>query len=177
AVDAGNDLEFALVDFAFVAGDGAIFALGKNHTRKGADRFFDDVTTRREHRPGSIGERLAAFVADQLKRDRGSTVGHSDVGQLAGLHANVGAHDGIGIAIVRDDVVSALRHHDYVAGRDMLGDRTTIAGFELATFVHIERDLAGRNADVAHLAFDAQSAGRQFELLVHRRPAQIDRPD
>ena len=47
AVDAGNDLEFALVDLAFITGNGAIFALGKNHTRKGANRFLDDVTTRR----------------------------------------------------------------------------------------------------------------------------------
>src|SRR6478609_5710670 len=149
AVDAGNDLKFALVDLAFIAGNGAIFALGENHARKGANRFLDDVTTRRQHRPGRVGERLAAFVADQLERDRRSTVGHRDVGELAGLHANIGTHDGIGIAVIRHDVVSALRHHDDVSGRNMLGDGTTIAGFELAAFVDVKRDMAARDTDGA----------------------------
>src|SRR6476646_4567754 len=167
AVDAGNDLKFALVDLAFIAGNGAIFALGENHARKGTNRFLDDVTTRRQNRPSRVGERLAAFVADQLERDRRSTVGHRDVGELAGLHANIGTHDGVGIAIIRHDVVSALRHHDDVAGRDMLGNRTAVAGFELAAFVDVERDLAARNAHIADLAFDAQSTGGQFEFLVH----------
>ena len=176
-IDAGNDLEFALVNFAFVASNSAIFALGENHTRKGADRFLDDVAARREHRPGRVGERLAALVADQLERDRGGTMGDRDVGQLAGLHANVGAHDRICVTVVRHDVVSALRHHDHITRRDVFGDRTTIAGLELATFIDVERNLAGRNAHIADLAFDAQPAGRQIEIFVHGCPAQVDRLD
>ncbi len=48
------------IDLALVAGDGAVFALGQNHAREGADRFLDDVAAGREHRPGGVGERLAA---------------------------------------------------------------------------------------------------------------------
>src|SRR5262245_22942362 len=69
SVDSGDDLEFALVDFPFVARDGAVFTLGKNHARKGTDGFLDDVAARREHRPRGVGTRLAAAVAHQLERD------------------------------------------------------------------------------------------------------------
>ena len=59
----------------------------------------------------------------------------------------------------------------------MLGDRTAIARFELAAFVHVEGDLTGRNAHIADLAFYAQSARRQLKFLVYIGAAQFDRFD
>src|SRR3954468_10482510 len=82
AVDAVDDIEAALVDLALVLGDGAVFAFGEHDAGKGADRFLDDVAARGQYRPGGVGERLAAPVADELERDDGSAVVDGDVGEL-----------------------------------------------------------------------------------------------
>src|SRR5262249_19303758 len=90
AVDPGNDLEFTLVDFTLIAGDRPIFALGQNYPWERADRFLDDVAAWCKHRPGSVGERLAAPISDQFQRDRGSAMRNRDVGEFFGLHAYIG---------------------------------------------------------------------------------------
>src|ERR1700683_2241286 len=91
-VDAVDDVERALVHLALVLGDGAVFAFGQDHAWEGADRFLDDVAARRNHRPGGIGQRLAALVADELQRNDRRAVGDDDVGQLAGADADIRAH-------------------------------------------------------------------------------------
>src|SRR6185295_20194621 len=84
AIDAGNNLEFALEDLSFIARDRAIFALGQNDTWKCADRFLDHVAARRKHRPSCVGKRLTALIGDQFQRAGGSTVRDSDVSKLSG---------------------------------------------------------------------------------------------
>src|SRR4249919_2085731 len=130
AVNTGDDFEFALEDLAFITGDSAIFAFSKNYARKGADRFLDHVATGREHRPCGIGKRLAATVAHQLERDRGSAMRHGNIGQFAGLDANIGAHNRIRVAVIRHNVVSAIRHHQNIARHHAFGNRTAVAGLE-----------------------------------------------
>ena len=72
AIDAVDDVEGTLEHLAFVLGDRAILAFGEHDAREGADRFLDDVAAGGQHRPGGVGERLAAPVADELERDDGS---------------------------------------------------------------------------------------------------------
>ena len=60
AVDAGNDLEIALVGLALVARDDVIIAFREHDARERADQFLDHVAARRQHRPLRVGERLAA---------------------------------------------------------------------------------------------------------------------
>jgi CubicO group peptidase (beta-lactamase class C family) len=165
AVDAVDDVEGSLKDLAFVLGDGAVFAFGQHDARECADRFLDDVAARRDHRPGGVGERFAAAIADQFQRDDGGAVGDDDVGQLAGLNADVGAHHRIGIAIVRYDVVGALLQQRDVAAGDVRQQRRTFATFKLAALVNRERNLVRRNLAGADPAFDAQAASRQHERL------------
>src|SRR5262245_2611217 len=100
-----------------------------------------------------------------------------DVSQLPGLNANVGAHDRIGLTVIRDNIIGAFRNHDDIASRYMLCDRTAIARFELAALVYVEGDLTGRNAHVADLAFYAQSARRQLKFFVYIGGAQFYRFD
>ena len=64
AVDARNNLEFALENLSFIACDRAIFALSQNDARKCANRFLDDVATWRQDRLRSVGKRLAAPIGD-----------------------------------------------------------------------------------------------------------------
>ena len=94
-------------------------------------------------------------------------MGDSDVGQLAGGNADVGAHHRIGVAVIRHDVIGALRHDHDVSGHDVLGDGATVAGLELTALVNVERNLPGGNRHIANAAFQPQAAGRQVELLVH----------
>src|SRR5580658_1757715 len=89
AIDAVDDIEGAFVHLAFVLGDGPIFALGQYDTGKCADRFLDDVATRRDYRPCGVRQSLAAAVADKLEGDDGGAMGDDDIRELAGLHANV----------------------------------------------------------------------------------------
>src|SRR5262245_38817382 len=74
AVDAGNDLEIALIGLALVARDDVIIAFRKHDAWERADRFLDHVAAGSEHRPLRVGERLALRVVDQLERDQGGTV-------------------------------------------------------------------------------------------------------
>src|SRR5665213_1456531 len=138
AIDAGHHFEFALVNLAFIAGDGAIFAFRQHHARERADRFLDHVAAGREHRPGRVGERLAALLVDQLERDDGGAMIDGNVGELAGLYADIGTHQRIGVAVIRDDVISAFRNDDHRASHHMLGDRAAVTGFELAAFIDVE---------------------------------------
>ena len=80
AIDAVDDVEGTLVHLALVLGDGAIFAFGQHNAGECADRFLDDVAAGRQYRPGGIGERLAAFVAHQLERNRGGDVIKESIG-------------------------------------------------------------------------------------------------
>jgi len=50
------------------------------------------------------------------------------IGELADLHANVGAHRRIGVAVIRDDVIGAFRHEHDVAGHDRGRDRRLSPG-------------------------------------------------
>src|SRR5262245_24050022 len=108
AVDARNNLEFALVDLSFIARDRTIFTLSQNDAWKCANGFLDDVAAWRQYRPRGVGERLAATIRDQFQRDCRSTVRDGDISKLPGLHANVRTNDRIGIAVIRHDVVSAV---------------------------------------------------------------------
>src|SRR5262249_33850812 len=72
-------------------------------------------------------------------------------------------------------IIEALRNHRDVAGGDVLRDRRTFDRLELAAFVDIERDLAGRDLAGADAALDAQTAGRQIEYFTHRVLLQRDR--
>jgi hypothetical protein len=86
------------------------------------------------------------------------------VGELADLHADVGAHRRVGVAVVRDDVVGALRHQHHVAGgRSQVRDRALVAGLELAALVEIEGNLPVRESWHRRPALDAQAAGGNFE--------------
>src|SRR4051812_37000723 len=138
AVDAVDDVEGTLEHLAFVLGDGAIFAFGQDHAREGADGFLDDVTARRDHRPGGVGQRLAALVADQFQSDHRGAVRDDDVGQLAGLHADVGTHHRIRVAIVRHDVIGALLQQHHVAGGDVRQQRGALRRLELAALIDRE---------------------------------------
>ena len=91
--------------------------------------------------------------------------GDHHVGQLARRHADVGAHHRVGVAIVGDDVIGALRQQHDVAGRDVRHQRGAVAAFELAALVDRERNLVLRNLAGADAAFDAQPAGRKHEGL------------
>ena len=66
-----------------------------------------------------------------------------NVGKLAGLHANVGAHDRIGVTVIRYDVIGALRHEHDVTGHHALRDRPLVARLKLAALVDVERNLPG----------------------------------
>jgi hypothetical protein len=77
------------------------------------------------------------------------------VGQLADLDADVGAHRRVRIAVVRHDMVGALRHQHDVAGHDRVGNRALVAGLELAAFVKVKRNLPLRDARIADSTFDA----------------------
>ena len=59
----------------------------------------------------------------------------------------------------------------------MFGDRPAVAGLELATFIDVERNLAGRYRHIANAAFDTQAARRQIEILAYGRAAQGNRLD
>src|SRR5215211_6868811 len=50
-IDAGFDLEIAIVDLALVACDDDVVALGEHHDGKRADRFLDHVAAGGQHRP------------------------------------------------------------------------------------------------------------------------------
>src|SRR6185312_9436784 len=89
AVDAVHDIERPLVDLALVLGDRTIFAFRQHDAGKCTDRLLDHVAAWRDHRPRGVGERLAALVGDELQRNDGRAMGDDDIGQLAGLHANV----------------------------------------------------------------------------------------
>ena len=60
------------------------------------------------------------------------------IGKLANLDADVGAHRRVGVAVIRDDVVGALRHQDDVAGHDRGGNGAFVARLELAALVKVE---------------------------------------
>src|SRR5262250_142466 len=111
AVDPGDDLELALVGAAFIACDGAIVALGEHDAGKHASRFLDHVAAWRYDRPTRIRDCLAAVITDELESDQRGTVIDCHVRELAGLHPDVGPYDRIGVAIIRNDVVVAFRHH------------------------------------------------------------------
>src|SRR5262249_14612167 len=116
AVNAVDDAELAFVGLVIVASDGAILALRQDHAREGADRFLDHVAPGRQHRPLRVGPGLAAALAHELERDDGSAVIDRCVSELADLDADVGAHGRVGIAVVRNDVIRALRQQHDVAG-------------------------------------------------------------
>src|ERR1700736_2258995 len=173
AVEAGLDLEVAVVNLAVVAGDDDVVAFGEDHARKGADRFLDDVAARSEHRPRGVGERLAAALAHELERDHRGTVVHRHVDELAGLHADVGTHHGVAVAVVRDDVIGALGEQHHVAGGYVLGDAPFLARLELAAGVDVEGNLPGGNLAVADAPLEAGTAGRDLEDFAHRLGAQL----
>src|SRR3979411_1678209 len=158
AIDAVDDVEGTLEYLALVLGDGAIFAFGKHDAGEGADRFLDDVAARRNHRPGGVRQGLAALVADQLQGDAPRAMGDDHVGQLAGLNADIRAHHGIGVAVIGNDVVGALRQQRDIAGGDARHQRGALADFKLAALVDRERNLVLRNFAGADAAFDAQAA-------------------
>src|ERR1051325_10137744 len=147
-VDAWFHLEFAVVGLALVAGDHRIFAFRQDHLGKGADRFLHDVAAWSQHRPLGICERLAAALIDQLEGDHGGAMVHDDVGQLAGLDPDIGAHRRVGVAVVGNDVIGAFGQQQHVGRADARGDRTLVLALELAAAIDIEGDLARRNTAV-----------------------------
>src|SRR6266700_2121276 len=78
----------------------------------------------------------------------------------AALHADIGAHHRVAVAVVRYDVVGTLRQQHQFSGRDVPGHRPLVAGLELAAGIDVERDLARRNPAVADAAFEPRPAGR-----------------
>ena len=175
AVDAVDDLEVALKGLAFVARDGAVVAFGEHHPRERADGFLDDVAARRQHGPLRVGERLAPGVVDQLERDDRGAMADDNVGELRRLNAHVGSHHGVAVAIVRDDVIGALGQQHDIARHDVLRDRATVAGVELAAGENVESNLSGRDADVTDAAFDANTAGRNIQHFANRVGPQLHR--
>src|SRR6185295_5887423 len=111
----------------------------------------------------------------QFQRNGRGAMRDGDVRKLSRLHTDVRTDHGVGIAIIRHDVVSALRNNYDITSHHVLGDRPPVARFELATLVDVKRNLPGGDANVPNLAFNLQAAGRQVELFVHVRPAQLDR--
>src|ERR1700758_468142 len=108
AIEARLHLEVAVVDPAFTARDGDVVALLEHDPGKYADRFLDDVSARGENRPRGIRKGLATLLANQLEGDHGGAVMDRHVGQLTGLNANIGAHHGIAVAIVGDDIIDTF---------------------------------------------------------------------
>src|SRR6266478_4803622 len=165
AVDAGDHLELALIGASLIASDGAIVALGKHDAGEHAGRFLDDVAARRDDRPVGVGNCLAAAFADQLEGDKRGTMANRYIRELAALHPDVGPHHRIGVAVIRDDVIVAFRHHYYVARQHALRQRRLEAGLELAALEDIEGDLAARNPHVADAALELDAAGWKLEHL------------
>src|SRR6185295_14149504 len=147
-VDAGFHFELAIEDFTLVPGNNRILAFCENHLGKGADRLLYHVAAGGQHRPASIGERLAALFVDQLERDDGGPVVDHHVGQPAGLHADVGAHGRVAVAVVRHDVIGPLGQQHHVRGGDALRDGALLAALELAAAEDIEVDLRRRDLAV-----------------------------
>ena len=77
-------------------------------------------------RPVDVGDRLAAGLADQLERDLRRLVVERRVGQLARLDLEVGAHDGVHVAEIRDDVIGAGVERDDVVGAEVLRDQRPV---------------------------------------------------
>src|SRR5262245_58396860 len=152
AINPRDHLELALIGASFIASDGAIVALGEHDAGKYAGRFLDDVAARGDDRPVGVGNRLAAAFADELECDKRGAMADRYVRELAGLHPDVGPHHRIGVAVIRNDVIVAFRHHHNVARQHALRQRRLEAGLELAAFEDIEADLAGGNPDVANAA-------------------------
>ena len=118
AVEAGFDGEVPLEGLAVVAGDGRVVADRQDHRREGADALDDGVALRGDHRPGGVGDRLAAMLIDELQGQQRRLLVDGRLGQLAGLDLDVGADDGVGVAVAADDVIDAgVEADDLVGGR------------------------------------------------------------
>src|SRR6266576_1445489 len=172
-VEAWFHLEFAVVDLAFVASDHRILTFGQNHLGKGSDCFLYHVATRREHGPLGVGERLPAPLIDQLQGDHGGAMVDDDIGQLAGLHPNVGAHRRVAVAVIGHDMIGAFGKQQHVGACDTGGERALVLALELAAAKDVERDLAGRYAAVADPSLEARTARNKLEALAHRFGAQL----
>src|SRR5262249_30426285 len=123
--------------------------------------------------PRGVGERFAAALAHELERHHRSAVVHRHVDELAGLHADVRAHHRIAVAVVGDDVVSALGEQYHVAGGDVLGNAPLLARLELAAGVDVEGNLPGGNLAVADASLKAGAARGDLEDFAHRFSAQL----
>ena len=86
-----------------------------------------------------------------------------DVSELADLHPDIGADLGVTVAVVGDDVVGALRHHDHFPGEHTFGNRLAVADVELAARIDVERDLCRRDARITNPALQPDPARGQIE--------------
>ena len=173
AVDAGDDLEVALIGLGFVAGDDVVVALGEHHARECADQFLDDVAARGKHRPLRVGERLAAGLVHQLERNDRGAMGDDDIGKLRGLDVDVRTHHRIAVAVIRHDVIGSFGKQHDVAGHDVLHDRPAFGGVELAAGEDVERYLPGGDADIADPALEPNAAGGNLENFADGLGAQL----
>ena len=125
-----------------MGGDRLVVARREHHRGERADAFDDAVAVRRLHRPGGVGERLAAVLLDQLQGQPRRLLIDGRLGQLAGVDLDVGADHGIGVAVVADDVVGAGGQADHLAGGGVADQQETLVRTAFVRRVDIEADVA-----------------------------------
>src|SRR5262249_20214898 len=86
----------------------------------------------------------------------------------AGLHPDVGPYDRIGVAIIRNDVVVAFRHHHHVTGHHALRQRGLETRLELAALEDVEADLGDGNSHIADSALEPHTTRWKLEHFPRR---------
>ena len=182
-----------------MARDNDVLAFGEDERRKGADQLADDVATRRQHREGGVGERLARGFVDELERQRRAAMLDRNVDSFAGRDPDVGVDHRIGrdrrrrrgrsrfagIGRRADSRMSADRVEK--GGNDMVGpfrQSDDIACFGLgvdelaqriAVLRHVNRQGQLRSVDrcIGQGAFDPKRARREGQPLGANPSGQV----
>ena len=99
------------------------------------------------------------MLGDELQGQPRGLLVHGGLGELARLDVDVGAHDGIGVAVLAHDVIGAGIQPDDAPGRRIGDDDGALLGAVFLRRVDAEGDVAGREglvlADHRHQAHPA----------------------
>src|SRR5262245_346999 len=86
----------------------------ENMRRERTAALLDRVALAARHAPLSVGDGVAAAAGDEPKAHPRGEMGEGDLRELARLHRDIAAGDGIGVAIGADDgVVAGIEAQHY----------------------------------------------------------------